>query len=247
MNFRTFLLLGPLFCLSVYAADVDKGRAVFQSNCGFCHGNDATGSRAPDLVRSSIVSHDENGKLLGPFIRGGRPEKGMPAFAALKDDELLAIADFLHHQATAALNSADVPGTYPLAKLLTGNADAGKQYFNGAGACAQCHSPTGDLAGIAKKYLPVDLQQHLLYPADEDNPNLTAVVTTPKGERFEGKVVNDDEFNIGLSCKDGWYRSWPRDKVKVELHDPMKKHRELSTQYTDDDIHNLFAYLETLK
>lgn len=225
---------------------VQRGRAYFQSSCGFCHGNDATGARAPDLVRSGIVSHDEHGEVLAPFIRAGRPDKGMPAFPSLKDDQMLGIVAFLHHQARAALHSTKVPSDYPLAKLLTGNAEAGKQYFNGAGGCSQCHSATGDLAGIAKKFTPVDLQQRFVYPLGK-NIVVTAAVTTERGEQFEGKVLNDDEFNIGIECKDGRYRSWPRSQVKVALHDPLQKHRELTTQYSDADMHNLFAYLETFK
>ena len=81
------------------AAMVDRGRALFKSSCGFCHGNDATGSRAPDLVRSAILNHDDQGNLLGPVIRNGRPDKGMPSFATMKDDEIADIVAFLHHQA----------------------------------------------------------------------------------------------------------------------------------------------------
>jgi cytochrome c oxidase cbb3-type subunit 3 len=225
---------------------VERGRSLFKSSCGFCHGDDATGSRAPDLVRSSILSHDDHGNLLAPVIRNGRPDKGMPSFSTMKDDQIVDIVAFLHHQATAALHSAHVPGDYPVAKLLTGNAQAGKAYFNGAGGCSQCHSPTGNLAGIAKKYSPIDLQQHMVYPGGR-NESKTAVVTLKDGTRFEGKVMHQDEFNIDVLCQDGWHRSWPVDDVTVTIHDPLEAHRELMSKYTDADIHNLFAYLETLK
>ena len=56
-----------------------------------------------------------------------------------------------------------------------------------------------------------------------------------------------DEFNVGLMCQDGWYRSWPLEQVKVEVKDPLRAHRDLMAKYSDADIHNLFAYLETLK
>ncbi len=227
------------------AGAVARGRSQFQSSCGFCHGNDATGSRAPDLVRSTILNHDENGSLIGPVIHGGRVEKGMPAFPNIKDDQLLDIVVFLHHQANAALKSARVPGDYPLAKLLTGKADLGKAYFEGPGGCNGCHSPTGNLAGIANKYSPVDLQQHMVYPSAKNTK--TAVVTKGDGERVEGRVTHDDEFTISLTGDDGWNRSFPRDEVKVEVNDKLAAHRELMNRYTDADIHNLFAYLETLK
>lgn len=227
-------------------AAIQRGQALFKSSCGFCHGNDATGARAPDLLRSAEVMHDDRGNVLGPFIRNGRPDKGMPSFATMKDDEIADIVAFLHHQENAALHSNGVSRNYPLSRLLTGNAQAGKAYFFGAGGCSHCHSVTGDLAGIADKYSPVDLQQHIVYPR-ERKLHTTAVVTLPDGTRFEGPVLHEDEFNIGITCQDGWYRSWPIADVKIEIHDPLAAHRELMNQYTDADMHNLFAYLETLK
>ncbi len=230
------------------AAAVGRGRAEFKSSCGFCHGNDATGSRAPDLIRSALLSHDDHGNLLGPVIRNGRPDKGMPSFSTLKDDQIADLIAFLHHQAEAALKSAKVPGDYPLAKLLTGDANAGKAFFEGPGGCSKCHSATGDLKGVAAKYSPIDLQQQMVYPWDENHPAPeTAVVTVRNGTKYEGTVVHRDEFLIALTCRDGWYRSWSVEDVKIEIHDPLEAHRELMNRYTDADIHNLFAYLETLK
>ena len=164
---------------SAEEATVARGKSDFKSSCGFCHGEDATGSRAPDLVRSAILNHDVDGNLIAPVIKNGRPDKGMPAFSTLKDSQIADIVAFLHHQAFAALNSANVPGDYPLAKMLTGNADAGKAYFEGAGGCSGCHSATKDLAGVAKKYSPVDLQQQFVYPSGrhETDPRTAVVIT----------------------------------------------------------------------
>jgi len=226
-------------------AAVERGQALFRSTCGFCHGEDATGARAPDLVRSAILSHDDHGNLVGPVIRNGRPDKGMPSFATLTDDQVSDIVAFLHHQAYAALHSGHVSGDYPVAKLLTGNAQAGKEFFYGAGDCSHCHSVTGDLAGIASKLKPIDLQQRMIYPSKKIPK--TAIVTLSNGTRYEGTVAHEDEFNIALVCKDGWYRSWPLSEVRAQIHDPLAAHRELTDKYTDADMHNLFAYLETLK
>src|SRR5580698_626371 len=225
-------------------AAVERGRAQFKSSCGFCHADDATGNRAPDLIRSALLSHDVNGEAVAPVIKNGRPDKDMPAFPTLGDKAIADIVVFLHKQAYDALHSAGVPNDYPLAKLLTGNADAGKAYFNQA--CASCHSPTGDLAGVAKKYRPLDLQQRFLFP--EHAAHLTATVTLPNGQKIEGGLVHEDEFEIAITGTDGWYRSWQRTAVKsVEIHDPMKGHKALMEKYTDKDIHNVFAYLETLQ
>jgi cytochrome c oxidase cbb3-type subunit 3 len=226
-------------------ASVERGRTQFKSSCGFCHGDDATGNRAPDLIRSALLGHDVNGDTLTPVIRNGRPDKEMPAFPTLSDGAIADIVVFLHKQAYDALHSAGVPNDYPLAKLLTGNAAEGKAYFNGAGGCAGCHSPTGDLAGVSKRYGPVALQQRFLYPGF--GARITATVTLPNGQKIEGRVIHSDEFEVGLIGPDGWFKSFTRDRVKsVEIHDPMEAHRALMEKYTDKDIHNLFAYLVTL-
>ena len=78
---RVLIALGtiilPLSAQTAGKETIEQGRKEFEKACGFCHGADATGSRAPDLIRSSLVNRDHNGDLLGPLILNGRPEKGM--------------------------------------------------------------------------------------------------------------------------------------------------------------------------
>ncbi len=224
-------------------AAIERGHKQFEQACGFCHGPDATGARGPDLVRSPIVAHDVKGDQIGDVIRQGRPDKGMPPMP-LTDQQVSDIAAYLHARAAEAIKSARVPKEYPLEKLLTGNAEAGKAYFNGAGGCKNCHSPTGDLATIARKYSPIDLQARMLYPAGRHS---TAEVTLPTGEKVKGPLAHIDEFEIAVRDASGWYRSFPRDRVKVEVHDPLAAHRELLPKLGPADVHNLFAYLASLK
>lgn len=220
------------------------GKREFQQTCGFCHGPDGRGASGPDLIRSSLVSHDVNGNLIGPVIRNGRPDKGMPAFQ-LSDAQIRDIADFLHAEAQLASSVAQrVPTEYPLEKLLVGNAEAGKTYFNGKGRCAECHSPTGDLAHIATKYKPIDLQTRIAFPSGTD-PSIT--VTERSGKTMTGVQVYSDEFTVSLRDRNGWIHSWKRNAVKLEVHDPLAAHVALLIAYTDKNIHDLFAYLETLK
>ena len=103
------------------------------------------------MVRSALVNHDEDGNLIGPVIKNGREEKGMPAFP-YTSAQISDLSAFLHAQTQVALNSNRVPRDYPVEKLLTGDPAKGKAYFFGAGHCDSCHSPTGNLAGVAKKY-----------------------------------------------------------------------------------------------
>ena len=223
---------------------VERGRKQFKASCGFCHGDDATGSRAPDLIRSPLLSHDVNGELIKPVIREGRPDKEMPAFPSLTDGQIADMVAFLHGQALAALHSASVPSDYPVEKLLTGHAPAGQAYFTGAGGCGGCHSPTGDLAGVGKKYSPLDLQSRFLYPGGSKS---TVTVTLASGEKVMGTLLHRDEFTVSLRDASGWYKSWSLHAVKAEVHDPLEAHRQLLYKYTDAEVHNLFAYLESLK
>src|SRR5712671_3538028 len=215
---------------------VERGLKQFQQSCGFCHGPDATGARGPDLVRSPLVAHDVKGDKIGEVIRLGRPDKGMPPMP-MTDEQVADIAAFLHARATEALESGSVPKSYPVEKLLTGNPEVGKAFFNGAGGCKNCHSPTGDLAAIATKYSPIELEAHMLYPGGR---HTIVVVTLPTGEQVKGPLAHVDDFEIALRDGSGWYRSFSRDRVKVELQDPLATHRELLGKLTQADVHNLF-------
>lgn len=224
-------------------AAVERGHKQFVQSCGFCHGADATGARGPDLVRSPLVAHDVRGDLIGDVIRRGRPDKGMPAMP-LSDQQVSDLAAYLHVRAAETLSSAEVPRGYPLEKLLTGNADAGKSYFNGAGACNKCHSPVGDMAAAVRKHSPIDLEARMLYPEDQHS---TVTVTLSTGEQIKGALVHADEFEVSLRDAAGWYRSFARDRVKVAIEDPLAAHQELLGKLSQADVHNLFAYLESLK
>jgi len=235
-------------------AAVERGRKVFVPTCGFCHGNDAHGKSGPDLVRSTLVLHDNKGDAIGPVIHNGRPERGMPAFPSLSTDQVADISTFLHSRAADVTNRF----AYKIGDIVTGDAQKGAEFFNGEGRCETCHSPAGDLAHIAAKYDAVELQRRMLYPA----PNLIDVflkkvvkppaptkvtVHLPSGEEVSGTLDHIDEFTVSLHDSSGWYHSFPRERAKVDLQDPRAAHEALLPKYTDDDMHNVLAYLETLK
>src|SRR5689334_14461796 len=143
---------------------VEGGQSSFQQNCAFCHGRDAGGGETgPDLTRSKLVAEDVGGNKIGPVIRNGRPEKGMPRFS-LSDHEIAGLVAFIHNQKTQADSQQGGRRGVDVEDLQSGNAEAGKQYFNGAGKCSSCHSPTGDLAGVAQRYQGLKLEERMLYP-----------------------------------------------------------------------------------
>lgn len=243
---REFLGLGP----APDAVAAARGEKLYASNCAFCHGPKARGAEGPNLVRSSLVLHDEKGELIGPAIAKGFPDRGMPAFPNFSASQSQDIAQFLHLQVELVANR----GVYKRLNVLTGDAKAGQIYFNDAGGCKACHSITGDLAGIGSKYQPDELQNRLVWPSGGGLgtgrsgarvPKVT--VTLRSGQTVSGTLKHVDDINISMYDSSGAYRSWPREGLKVEIEDPLAGHRKLLDKYTDADMHNLTAYLATLK
>src|SRR5205807_6744092 len=225
---------------------VERGRSQFLKKCAFCHGREANGGSAgPNLMRSAVVRHDENGNLIGSVIRDGRPDKGMPAIQ-LTSDQIMDVVAFLRYRlAESDLRSPKEPGPeYSGAKLLIGKVEDGKAFFYGAGGCSACHSPTSDLKGTARRYPAVELQAHLLYPQDQ---HLRATVLDSSGKQYAGVIRFLTNYDIAIDDDAGWYHSWPLDAIKLDLKDPLAVHRQLLPKFTDSDMHNILAYLETLK
>jgi cytochrome c oxidase cbb3-type subunit 3 len=223
---------------------VQSGNSIFQQHCSFCHGRNAGGGETgPDLTRSRLVTEDVGGNKIGPVVRNGRPDKGMPRFE-LSYQQIASLAAFIHTQQNNSLTQKGGRKGVDVADLQTGNVEAGKQYFNGVGGCAACHSPTGDLAGIASRYQGLQLEEQMLYPKHAKSK---VTVTMASGQTITGTLEYLDEFTVGLIDPEGSYRSWRTGDVQYKVDSALNVHIELLSKYTDDDIHNLMAYLQTLR
>lgn len=229
------------------AADVARGRSLFENNCSFCHGTDASGGNGgPDLMRSVLVNHDEHGDLIGPTVRNGRADKGMPAFKNFTDVQVQDLVAFLHQQ-----NRDDrIRSSYKISHVAVGNASAGNIYFQSH--CIQCHSPSRDLAGIATKLNSGALQQLWLNPAANMTatkavPWKTVTVTLPSGQKLMGTLQHIDEFDIAFYGASG-YHSFPIGPgLSAQVHNPLAAHEQLLHDLTDTNMHDVTTYLETLK
>ena len=223
---------------------VQSGSSLFRQDCSFCHGRDAGGGESgPDLTRSKLVTDDVGGNKIGPVVRNGRPDKGMPRFS-FTDPQIAGLVAFIHTQQDAAATKKGGRRGVDAADLQTGNVDAGKQYFEGSGGCSVCHSPTGDLAGIASRLKGLDLERQMLYPR-RTKPQVT--VTLAGGQSITGTLEYLDEFTVGLIDSTGVYRSWRTSDVQYKVDPALNAHVELLGKYTDTDIHDLMAYLQTLR
>jgi mono/diheme cytochrome c family protein len=237
---------------------VAHGQQLFKSNCSFCHGSDARGGETgPNLVRAQVVLADQHGELITPIVQNGIPARGMPKFT-LSVSDIAAIAAWLHSQ---PLSDRGAPSTLD---ILVGNGKEGEAYFNGAGHCTQCHSVSGDLAGIGAKYEPKTVQnlivsggsargsrrrQAAASPEPPKVPPTTVRVTLPSGQTIAGDLDHISAFVVALREPDSTYRSFARhDSIpKVVVTNPVQWHIDMLPKWRDADIHNLTAYLVTLK
>ena len=231
---------GPYERQEVDNAAAAKGRQIYTQFCINCHGALAKGTeQGPDLIRSPLVLRDRLGDQLGPALKKLANHK-----SDLTQPQVRDLTHFLKGQVEATAKNRN-PVTPP--NVLTGNLEAGRAYFNGTGKCNMCHSATGDLAGVGLKYNPVDLQQRFLFPR-RSRP-LQVTVQTSVDQSFTGTLERIDDFSVALRDASGQYRSWPRNvrNVKVFLNDSLTAHTEMLDVYTDQDIHNVVRYLESLK
>ena len=248
-------------------AVIARGKTLFEINCRLCHGADLRGGDmgGVNLLRSNLVLTDQHGELILPVVRNGRQNPGMPPmppFPQIAEDDVKAIAEYIHSVAATMRGQGNPPpGSEPVVlNILVGDANAGKAYFGAK--CASCHSATGDLQGIGMRYAdPVQLQNSWVAGGaggggggrggrgGRGGAGVTVTVTTLSGQKLEGPLDRIDDFIVVLTPADGVQRSVRRsgDVPKVEIHDPLEGHRKLLTEYTDKDIHDVTAYLVTLK
>ena len=241
---------------------IERGRTVYSASCTACHGADLRGGQlgGPNLLRSLVVLNDQQGELIQPIVRGSRAERGMPPLP-LSDDDVRAVAEYIHSVlATSGRQGMPPPGAAAAPDILVGNATAGQAYFQAK--CSSCHSPTGDLQGIAARIPdPKALQTMWVSggavggrgrgpsPVGAVRKPVTVTVTTPSGEKASGRLVRIDHFIVTMALEDGAIRSFRRvgDSPRVEIQDPLAGHKALFSVLTEKDIHDTTAYLVTLK
>ncbi|HEY6448684.1 MAG TPA: c-type cytochrome [Acidobacteriaceae bacterium] len=237
---RAFLGLGP----PPDKASAALGEPLYQRNCAFCHGPQGRGATAPSLITSDLVLDDAHGEQLAPFLQKGRPEKGMPAFATVPDDQLRNIAEFLHLQVEDVANR----GAYHVLNILVGNADRGQAYVSAH--CASCHR-IASFAHIASRFRsPEPLQREWIWPARSHDPALaiTATATLPNGSTITGRVTQVSDFRITLVDGNGASHAIDRTPgVRIEMHNPLAAHQAMLMTLTNEAMHDVTAYLETMR
>jgi cytochrome c oxidase cbb3-type subunit 3 len=239
-----------------------RGKAQYAAMCSACHGADARGGQlgGPNLLRSQLVLDDKEGELIVPVVQQGRPgPPPMPPIPAALEDVKAIVAHLHNLQAQGSNQGGPPPGSEAELDILVGNAKAGEAFF--AQQCASCHSPAGDLQGIASRAGKPAALQNLWVSggrATARGPNggqrrppkpTTATVTLPSGETLAGELLRLDDFLVTLRLEDGSTRSVRRSGAtpRIDVQDPLTKHRELLGALTNANMHDVTAYLATLK
>lgn len=242
---------------------IERGNSLYGLYCRACHGPDLRGGDmgGPNLLRSQVVLNDAAGELIGPVVRNGRVPAGggtaMPPLP-LVDADIAAVSEYIHSVvSTAQPQGAPPRGNAVELNLLVGSARAGARYFKAE--CASCHSPTGDLAGIGTRLTNIGQLQDSWVgarragaPGDPAKRTPRVTVTFADGSTQSGRAARVDDFVVSFTTDAGEYRSYTRRATttgitRVQVDDPLKQHRTLWTKLSDKDMHDVTAYLASLK
>ncbi len=244
-------------------AQTARGKGIYGISCRACHGADLRGGDmgGPNLLRSQLALSDRDGEKIIPVVQGSLQAGGMPAIP-MSPNDAKAVAAYVRSIMATIGGQGMPPSSQEPPTIVVGNAADGQVYF--AQKCASCHSEgnlTGsDLRGIATRIADPKMLQNAwvaggsrMGRAAAGPPSakrtVTVSVTPPNGGIVEGRLLRIDDFAVALELPDGTSRSFRRDGdvPKVEVHDPLTAHRELLSIYSDQDVHNVTAYLVTLK
>ncbi|BDC49109.1 hypothetical protein F183_A14250 [Bryobacterales bacterium F-183] len=239
-------------------AQVERGKSIYGISCRACHGADLRGGDigGPNLLRSQLSLSDQKGEKIVPVIQGSMQAGGMPAIP-MSPEDAHAVAAYVRSVLGTIGGQGRPPSAMEPPSILVGNAADGKAFFQAK--CTSCHSIDGDLKGIATRISDPRVLQNTWVsgmfrsgrgPAPQTPRNtVTATVTTATGQKFEGKLIRIDDFTVTIADADGTQRTIRRngDIPKVEVKDPLAAHRELYPVYTDKNMHDVTAYLVTVK
>jgi cytochrome c oxidase cbb3-type subunit III len=236
-------------------AAAERGQKTYAAECVTCHGSNARGTdTGANLIRSQLVLRDRYGSAIGPFLKKGHPTQTGASSASLTEAQITDLSHFIWQRINDTLKGSPA---FDVKDVLTGDPKAGQAYFNGEGQCATCHSPAGDLAGYGRRFRPVDIQQRFVFPAaaargrgagPTTRKAVTVTVTPPGGAPISGVLVSMDDFHVALRTGEGEYRSFARTPgMTIVKVDPYAAHVNLLERLTDKAMHDVVAYLETLK
>lgn len=234
-------LLVFLIPLALYAQG-EQGRAIFRSNCAFCHGADARGGRGPNLV-SAPLTHGESDDAIKTVIREGVPGTSMPAFSEMTPAETGEIVAYIR-SLSAGVNRVI---------HIEGDPAAGRQVYLRTG-CAGCHRVSGegsvygpDLSRIGAARSIEYIRESIVNPSSDIPEEYRGVtVVTNDGKSVTGVRVNEDTFSVQLRDPGQRFRMFQKDQIR-EVKNVDSSLMPTFKNLAATDLQNLLAYLNTLR
>src|SRR5688500_18473844 len=254
----------PLAQHSYTPQQIQRGKALYDANCGRCHNDDGAGVTGIELFRQirRASSDDDIAKL----IQNGIPGTSMPPHA-FSTDQALSVVAFMRAMVGVK------PGTLPVAPAAGAGAPApagppgdparGKAIFAGRGGCSACHRAEGsggtsapDLsnAGATRAFGPftvppdpVALTRSILEPDADIAAGFQMFRVTPKsGAAVRGTLLNHDTFSVQLLDESKNLRGFLKSDLKEFgfLPSPMPSYRG---RLTPQEVSDVVSYLLTLK
>jgi putative heme-binding domain-containing protein len=218
-------------------------RLYFSLGCPACHGNDARGSRGPNLRGSVLWSRSDAQQHAFDVIKHGVKGTEMPAYPGTSDNEIIELVAYLGR----------VPSDGKRAS--SGDARRGSKLFRLL-ECARCHGPEGrgdllgpELASVLRAKGPDHLRNAVRQPTKELPFNHTPIAVVAKdGRRFTGIRRNEDSFSLQMVDGLGDIHLFLKEELRTITHE----RKSLMPQYDESQLPSnaladLFAYLQTVK
>lgn len=135
----TVLIVLDLPTAAASPAQTEEGEQLYNQNCSVCHQTDAIGKPgfAPSLTNPELLAASSD-KFMLTTIRDGRAGTGMPPFAHLGREGIMAIVAYLKSSATLPNQSASIDAQ-PAAK---GDVARGHESYDLI--CSTCHGMKGN-------------------------------------------------------------------------------------------------------
>jgi cytochrome c oxidase cbb3-type subunit 3 len=198
--------------------DSPPGRQTFVSSCASCHGLDGKGSeRAPNIAETPKVQRMSDSQIFG-IIENGIPGTGMPPFHALESSQIKAVVAYLR----------TLQGTTQAVKL-PGDPERGKTIFFGKAKCSGCHMIahqggfiSSDLSRYARTHTADQIRSAITEPTPGgDRQVRLATATTRSGEKYAGRLRNEDNFSLQLEGLDGAFYFLSKSDLASLEYDPQ--------------------------
>lgn len=212
-----------------------RGKQIFASTCAGCHGLDGRGSeRAPNIAENAKVQRLSDVQI-SHIIENGVPGTGMPAFHALAHTDVQAVVTYLR----------SLEGTKTTPKP-PGDPVLGEAIFFGKAGCSACHMAAGkggfiasDVSGYARGHPVEQIRSAITSPTQAR----MVTATTRSGERYVGRIRNEDNFSLQLQTLDGTFFFVEKSDLKALDSAQTPMHFDYGSTLSSDELNDVISYL----